>query len=119
MGVTPGVYNDWIIQAGGTFDEVVIYSDACGEYYDLTGCTAKMDCKYKVSDASPFITLSTANGRITIDPLVGTLNLHIDADDTDSLIAGRGLFDLQITYPSGDIIYILQGKITVEKMVTP
>lgn len=119
MTIETATYDDFVIQAGGTFGKVILWADACGDPIDITGATAKMDCKYKLSDASAFLSLSTANGRISIDGAAGKLTLLVDAADTEDLAAGRGVYDLQVTLSGGDEIdYLLQGRITVQKMVT-
>jgi hypothetical protein len=119
MTIETGTYDGFVIQAGGTFGKVILWADSCGDPIDLTGATAKMDCKYKLSDASAFLSLSTENGRITIDGAAGKITLLVDAADTAPIDAGRGVYDLRLSLDGGDEIdYLLQGKITVEKMVT-
>ncbi len=118
MTITPGAYN-FTIYAGSTFYQRINWSDSCDEPIDLTGYTAKLEAKYSISDADPFLSLTTENGGITLGGSAGTVEINADAAATLALTAGVGVYDLQMTSGAGVVDYLLQGKMTVQKMVTP
>ncbi|WP_299074724.1 hypothetical protein [uncultured Paraglaciecola sp.] len=118
MTIQAGKWDKFIIYKGATFDEVILWSDDCGDKIDLTGATAQMDCKYKITDASPFLTLNTSDSSIVITGGDGKINLLLTEVQTAALTAGKAVYDLRVTMPSGDVIFLLSGKITVMEMVT-
>lgn len=117
MTITPGQL-DLQIYCGEEFSETLVWTDANNTAINLNGCTAEMQARFQITDASPFLDLSTANGGITITPSTGTLALYLSPAATSSLPAGVGLYDLHVTFSSASKPYILQGKITVNQMVT-
>jgi hypothetical protein len=70
-----------------------------GTPLDLTGCTAKM----QVRDAADTLIdeLSTANGRIALGGVAGTVDLWFPAGLTAAQQKDSGVYDLEITPPSG------------------
>ena len=83
---------------------------------DLTGYTADM----QVRDVSNnLITeLSTANGRITLTPALGTINLTLTASQTAALAPGNYNYDLNLTSPGGFVYKILIGAFIINASVT-
>lgn len=64
--------------------------------------------------------LSTANGRVTVTPLAGVIDLRIEANDTDELIFESGVYDIKVEFPGdpGTEIRLLEGQIKVSPGVT-
>lgn len=119
MTIQPGFY-DFTIEKGSTFRYVIVWkTDNCTPI-DLTNVSAELQARAKLSDSVAFMTLSTSNGGIIIDePLTGKMTLYMDATDTSDLAAVKGVYDLQVNFNSGtDVGYLLQGKMTVQEMVT-
>lgn len=56
-----------------------------GDPVDLTGATAVMQIRPTATDSTLILELTTENGRITIDPLVGKINLTIADTDTEAI----------------------------------
>lgn len=109
---------DFIIHKGETIDQKMTWSDACGNAIDLTGYTAKLQARYKVTDVSPFLDLSTGNGGIILGGTAGTITIRVSSTATALLDAGRGIYDLRMTDSLGDSSFLLQGAIIVEEMST-
>lgn len=91
---------------------------------DLTGYSAQMDIKDRVG-GTVLLTLSSdplidPDVRIVLDILNHTISLRIEAEDTESdvLTWGRGVYDLEMTSPTGAITRIFSGNIAVSKEVT-
>lgn len=92
------------------------------QYYtpvDLTGYTAEIDIKDKIG-GSVLLTLGTTNGRILLDQLNHTISLFISAEDTDSVAMTwkRGVWDLEMTAPTGQVTTLFSGAVSVVKEVT-
>lgn len=85
---------------------------------NLTGCTAEMHIREKIESNTILMTLSTTNGRVILGGALGTVTLRITDEDTAPITWKSGVYDLKITFPSGDSIYFVEGSITADKKVT-
>lgn len=84
-----------------------------GTIQDLTGVTALMQLRpYRQND----VLLYTFN--LTINHVAGEITMTIDADDWESINWTSGIWDLQLTYPSGDVETIATGSISVVEDVS-
>ncbi len=119
---------DLYIEQGATFRFTMVYGhkdgtvDADGNPnvvpYDLTGCKARMQIRQR-RGGEVLVSATTTNGGIVIpDPTNGRLVVTITDEATDSLNVPRAKYDLEVSYPSGDVIRILQGKVTVNPNIT-
>lgn len=108
------------LDQGSTFDKVVIYKNKETDLpYDLTGYTAKMQIRSSYSASTFICELSTANGKITIDSLLGKLSLKILDTETALIPAGNYVFDLEISSISLQVVRkLLKGSISVYPEVT-
>ncbi len=117
MTISPGYY-DFTIFKGETFTQPVIFSNSCGVPIDLTGATALFSAKYSLTDAQPFLELSTSDGAIVIDGATGRITLNASQAVTDALTKGVGIYNLQITL-GAYVFYLLRGKLIIQEMVEP
>lgn len=86
---------------------------------NLTGYTARMQIRQKVTSETPIITLTTENGRIIIrDPLEGRFSLEISAEDTAALSFKSAVYDLEFSSPSGIVVRLFEGSVTLSPEVT-
>ncbi len=115
MTIQPGGA-DLIIYKGATFNQPVQWTVDCCDPVNLTGCSAVFEAKYKLTDAEPFLELSSPDDGIVIDPLTGMITMNAGADTTADLDAGRGIYSLLITMSDDSKNYLLSGKITVQEM---
>ena len=78
---------------------------------DLTGYSADM----QVRDVSNnLITeLSTGNGKITLTPTQGIVNLALTATQTKALSVGNYSYGLNLTDSAGNVYQILQGAFII------
>jgi hypothetical protein len=79
---------------------------------DLTGCTFKMQVRAEKSfPASPVLAeFSSANGKITCaTPLVGKWFLDLSKPETFALEFEKAVYDIDITFPSGDVLTPVEG----------
>jgi len=88
---------------------------------DLTGYHAKMEIKDRIG-GTILLTLSdqAPDNRITLDNTNHTISLRIDAVDTVSSVLTwtRGVYDLEMSGPTGAVTRIFTGNISVSKEVT-
>lgn len=82
---------------------------------DLTSATAEMDIRETIASTSTFMTLSTANSKITIAGQLVTLTLT--AVETASF-ATQYVYDIFVTTSDTKKHKILKGKILVDFSVT-
>lgn len=80
---------------------------------DLTGVTALMKLKASVDSESTLYTFNTV-----VDQELGTITASIQASDWSTITWTGGVYDLQITYPSGVVKTLVRGTLTVEKDVS-
>jgi hypothetical protein len=110
-------------EQGATFSQVIQWTKettpgSCVQApVDLTDYTAKMQVRKKVG--SPLLVeLSTANGRIAIEALTGTISLSITAADTNLFTPGLYQYDLELTNSAGFVIRFIAGSFEVMGQIT-
>lgn len=84
---------------------------------DLTGYTAGMKIKDKL-DGTVLLTLNSTNGRIVIDQTNKMITITISAATTAAITWIKGVYDLEMYSPSGDVTTIFSGNITIVQEVT-
>lgn len=114
--MTAGIYNTTIDQ-GSVWDLTIVYQDSDGDPIDLTNYTAAMQLRQNYNSELADLTLTTANGGLTITPLTGTIQVNATATQTGLLSAGFYVYDLELTSGS-NVSRLIQGQITVAEQVT-
>ena len=109
--------HDFVCDQGATFQREIILKDSTGTVIDITGSSAEMDVRQRIDDTEKLITLSSANGRISIDGSDGKITLLISAGDTTNLNT-NGVYDIKLTYSSGTVERILEGEFLIDLEVT-
>ena len=61
---------------------------------------------------------STALPRITMTPLLGKIFIHATAVQTNAIVAGDYVYDLEITSSTGIVTRVMQGRAIVSPQVT-
>jgi len=111
--------HNFTIEQGATFDELITYKDAAGNPVDLTGYTARMQIREKITDATPVHSMDTTTGGITMGGTAGTIQLFIsDADTAAMNMPKGGVYDLEIVSPTGKVTRLLEGKVIFSPEVT-
>jgi hypothetical protein len=112
---------DLTIEQGATFRHTLFVKQGEGANApaaDLTSYTARMQIRTEVNSTTVLIALTTENGRITITPLTGRLDLLISATDTAALAFESGVHDLEIVSSGGEVTRLVQGKVKLSREVT-
>jgi hypothetical protein len=108
---------DMVCEQGATFLRQFTWTDENEVPVNLTGFTARMHIRTTVAAASTTLELTTANGRITLNPSQGTITLQLTATETAALAAKRYVYDLELV-SGASVTRLLQGAFTVSPEVT-
>jgi hypothetical protein len=114
--MTAGIYNTTIDQ-GSVWSVVLVYTDSNNVPVNLTGYTAAMQLRQNYNSDVADLTLTTANGGITIVGATGTITINATAAQTGDLDPGFYVYDLELTSGS-NISRLIQGQLTVAEQVT-
>lgn len=109
------------IEQSATYSHNLYYREPDGTTpIQLYNCTAKMQVRPGAGSSILYIELSTENGRIVIDPLLGKISLIISATDTLAITPIKdALYDLELYFHDTNIIKrLIEGKITVKAGIT-
>lgn len=107
------IKSNLILDQGSTFTTTVEVTDENDDPIDLTGYTGAGQIRkhYTSSNATPF--------SISLGGATGTISLSLTAVQTANLVAGRYVFDVELTSTgSGAVSRILEGIVTVTPQVT-
>lgn len=116
MTINPANLNLTIYQ-GYTFNDVWYWENEDGTPVDLTTYTATIQARYNLTDSSPFLTLSTSNGGITLGGTAGSILVNMSSAATATLTPGEGVWNLQMV-GGGISGALLQGIIIIQEMPT-
>lgn len=114
--MSAGIYNDTLDQ-GATYNLVVVYKQDNGTPVNLTGFSAYMQLRESYEATVADLTLSTANGGISINGVAGEITITATATQTTALVSDFYVYDLELVSGS-TVIRLLQGQITVNSEVT-
>lgn len=128
MSRTPASYSMTVVR-GSTWEDSFVYLQDDGVTpVDLTGYQARMQIRtlvgqFGTSTADTLVMeLTTANGRLTITPAEGKVELKVSAADTvllnpDNAKRVKHVYALELFRPAGVdpeyVIPLVQGKVTV------
>lgn len=110
-----GTYNI-ITDQGSTFTRTLTYKDNAGNPINLTGYSAKMQVRTATDATSVLLELSTANGRITLGGVLGTISLNAPASAMN-FAGGVYVYDLELTSGS-TVTRVVMGSFTNRAEVT-
>ena len=100
---------------GDTWKHVFDYLEPDGvTAVDLTGVSARLQLRSSLETAA-VETLSSATGEISI--VMGRISLNLPAARS-GLLGGVLLYDLELTYPNGDVETIVAGVLNILGDVT-
>jgi|SRR6056297_178303 len=108
-----------VIEQGATFELTATWTDG-GSPVDLTDVLARMQVRKRyTSDEAVLSVDSDTLGGVTVDPLTGVVDVEIPAADTAALPGRlRGVYDLELLFPSGRVVRLLKGRVRVDPEVT-
>lgn len=114
----PATYN-FIVYQGTDYAQQLIWRDNGVTPVNLTGFTARMQIRKRVSSETPFIELTTENGGITLGGALGTIDLHMTPAQTAALSwRGEAVYDLELVPANGAVTRLMEGKVILSPEVT-
>lgn len=100
----------------------MFWADSTNTPINMGGCTAFAEFRTEPTSTSVLLTLSTANGRITLDIPSGRITMHLTAAETNLITWTAGYYDLEVHFPAiGNevpVYKISRGKVKVIPSVT-
>lgn len=101
-----------IIDQGSTFATALTVTDEEGNALTLSSYTgaAQMRKHYTSSNATSF--------SVAIDSNTGIVTLSMTANQTSNLVAGRYVYDVELTDANNVVSRIVEGIVTVTPQVT-
>lgn len=101
---------------GDTWERAWILRRADGSALDLTGARARLH----VRDATGALVVeaSMGNGRITIDPAAGRIDMRVPADVMAAVSPGQYRFDVELTQADGTVRTLEQQTLNVIEDMT-
>lgn len=114
----PAKRRNFLIEQGSTwFDDMLLTQYPGGPALDLTGMSLVMQIRPDVDSAVVLLELSTANGRITTEPLLGIVRRRIGAADTALLNFETAVYDIELR-TTDEEVRIEQGSVALSRGVT-
>lgn len=80
---------------------------------DLTGASVVMQARTTLRSPIPLFSVSTDTGEITLDPSEGLVSIAIPPAITAE-VRQSGLYSIVITYSSGEVERLLEGKLILQ-----
>lgn len=100
------------IDQGSTFQTTINVTDDNDVVVDLTGYTgvAQMRKHYTSTTSYSF--------TVSISPSIGTVTMAMTANATANVVAGRYVYDCELTDTNGAVTRLIEGIVTVTPQVT-
>lgn len=112
------VYNI-VVDQGASLLRAISLKSSARAVVTITGYTARMKVREKVTDTAVILSATTSNGMLEINGTTGTVNIIIPPATTAAILAGNYVYDLEVEETStGITTRIIQGKFTVRAEVT-
>lgn len=101
-----------LIDQGSSYSTTLMLTTETDEAMDLSGYTgaAQVRKHYTSSNSSAF--------SVDLNTNTGTVTLSMSANTTANLVAGRYVYDVEITSGSGNVTRVVEGIVTVTPNVT-
>lgn len=101
-----------VIDQGSTYSVTLDLTDENGDVIDLNGYVANSQIRKWYTSSTPSASFTTS-----INAASGELTLSLTANQTSNLVAGRYVYDVEITQ-SDVVSRIVEGIVTVTPQVT-
>jgi hypothetical protein len=112
----PGKYN-FICPQGTTFSKQLSYL-INSQPVDLTGYIARMQVREKHSSPNTILNLTVDNGGISVGECQGSITIYVSAEQTESLVPKKYVYDLEIASSENMVYRIIEGDFIVTPEVT-
>lgn len=107
------------IEQGATFRMPLELSDPkTNTVWDLTGCSARMQIRQHISSSVILHEMTSDNGGLVIDPLLGIILMEISAEVTAAFNFSSAVYDLELVKTDGDVVRLVYGNVALSFEVT-
>ena len=107
------------IEQGATFRKTLTWKTGTpAALVNLTGYTARLQVRDKVTSDTALLSLTTENDGIILGGAAGTIALYVSAADTSAIAWKKGVYDLEMIAPNGDVRRLVAGSVEVSQEVT-
>jgi hypothetical protein len=106
------------VQQGAAFKMNVAAQNADKSAMNLAGYSARMQVRASAADPSILMEASTANGYITINAPGGIVMINVPATITGAMTWTDGVWDLEISTSTTDVIRLAEGFASLSPEVT-
>lgn len=101
------------VDQGTDYNSIITVASANGRPLDLTGYTVKSQIRKSYSSSI----FHNFNASI-FSAATGKVKLQLLSSDSELITAGRWLYDVEITSPSGIKTRVVEGIVTVSPQIT-
>ena len=101
------------VDAGSSYNNIITVSTPTGAPLDLTGYTIKS--QIRKSYTSTIFHTFTSN---VYNAASGRIKLELTAAQTEAIVPGRWLYDVEITSSTGVKTRVIEGVVTVTPQIT-
>ena len=110
----PAGYTDIFLEQGTTFSTTITLDDAYGNAYNLSGFSVASKARRSYFSANATIVFTTTIS----DASNGVISLSANSAITSNVPAGKLVYDVIMTDPTGSVSRVLEGQIIVSPSVT-
>jgi hypothetical protein len=132
LGMTQANTSDYIAASAVTTDSLTFNSVNSLSYtayttsgvleynkpVDLTGYTARMQLREKITSSTTLLELTSANGGVVLDNANKTITIIITATQTAELNFNTAVYNLELVSNGGEVTSMLYGSVSLIKEVT-
>lgn len=105
------------VERGATFSLVVTWRDSNGTAINITGYTARMQCRRSVEADETLFSLTDSAG-LALGGAAGTITITLTAAQTAAIDATSGVYDLELVSAGGVVTRLVEGSVTFSPEVT-
>ena len=111
-------YYDIVADQGATLNRVFFLKTSTKTPIVLTGYTGRMHIRASASSSEIVETITSQNGQLTINPLLGRVDILLTPAETAALEPKVYAYDIELESPEGDVTKFIAGKLTVRSETT-
>lgn len=101
------------VDAGASYSNIITVSASNGQALDLTGYTVASQMRKSYSSSQAFNLNATV-----FSAAQGKVRLQLSPAQSEAIPAGRWLYDVEITSPTGSKTRVVEGIVTVNPQIT-
>jgi len=105
--------NNLYVDAGATYSNIITVTASNGQALNLTSYTVASQMRKSYSSSTVYAFTASV-----YDAVNGKIRLQLTNTQSEAIPAGRWLYDVEITSPSGTKTRVVEGIVTVNPQIT-